>query len=133
VGFGGFEEMGKRSEGEDVGVEVDEGGEDGGEPEEVEFGQCEVEVGAACEVISDGQYFVSWREVDIPIRAKASCPGIPLPIGSTPMTRSNPAFRSSPIVFASTVSGVTRQTILKSRGSGWRVRSEWRRTRAPGR
>lgn len=57
VGFGGFEEVGEGSEGEDVGVEVDEGGEDGRESEEVELGQSEVEVGAACEGISDGQNF----------------------------------------------------------------------------
>ena len=59
-----------------------------------------------------------FRGDTLPMRSRPALPGLPLIIGSTPMTRSKPAFLSSPIVRASTVSGVTRQMILKSRGAG---------------
>lgn len=52
---------------------------------------------------------------------------------STPTTRSHTSL-SALILFASTVSGVTRQTSLKGIGFerlGWRERREWPRTRAP--
>lgn len=67
------------------------------------------------------------------MRFNPSSPVTPLLIPSTPMTRSYPAFLSSPMTFASTDSGVTMHTVLKSLGAGWSSNSEWRRTRAPGR
>lgn len=81
----------------------------------MKFGECEVEVRSAWARSAKG---LVREPFDLPMRSSPALPGIPLPIGSTPMTRSNPAFRNSPIVRASTVSGVTRHTILKSRGAG---------------
>jgi len=48
VRVGGGEKVGQWSEREDIGVEVDEGGEEGVEAEVVEFCQSKVEIGAAC-------------------------------------------------------------------------------------
>ena len=46
--FSDREELSERSEWEDIGVEVDECGEEGVEPEQVELCESEVEVGSAC-------------------------------------------------------------------------------------
>ena len=42
------EQVGDRSDGKDIGVEVDQGGEQGVEAEKVEFGEREIEIGTAC-------------------------------------------------------------------------------------
>ena len=46
--FSDREKLSERSEWENIGVEVDEGGEEGVEPEQVELRESEVEVGSAC-------------------------------------------------------------------------------------